>query len=155
MNRLVFLVFALLATVSCNSDDDICISGEATPRMNMKFKAAENKLLQVDTLYVDVDYGSGARNVLVAVRADSVMLPLRVDANTYTDVYVRRRKAGPQSKIRVNYTTESQYVSPACGIKRAYMDVNYVLEKTDPVTKIEPVQTEIINEEGTHLYLVF
>ena len=104
---------------------------------------------------MDVQYREGIRNVVYTAKADSILLPLRVDDNAFTDIYIRRRKAGPQSKVRINYTTQSEYVSPACGIKRTYKDVKYSLEKADPVTKVEPIQTEIINEEPTHLYLIF
>lgn len=155
MKHLLFLLICTVTLLSCNTDDDICISGEATPRLEMKFKTADNKLLQLDTLFVDVQYREGIRNVVYTAKADSILLPLRVDDNAFTDIYIRRRKAGPQSKVRINYTTQSEYVSPACGIKRTYRDVTYSLEKADPVTKVEPIQTEIINEEPTHLYLIF
>lgn len=155
MKHLLFLLICAVTLLSCNTDDDICISGEATPRLKMKFKTADNKLLQLDTLFVDVQYREGIRNVVYTAKADSILLPLRVDDNAFTDIYIRRRKAGPQSKVRINYTTQSEYVSPACGIKRTYKDVKYSLEKADPVTKVEPIQTEIINEEPTHLYLIF
>lgn len=152
----VILIFLALFVFSCNSDDDICVSGEATPRIKMKFKeGTDNKILKLGRIIVDVDYGNGAKTVLNQTLADSILIPLRVDNNAFTDIYVSTSETGSKSKIRVNYTSESQYVSPACGFKKLYKNVSSTLEIPNPVTKVEQTQTEIINEEGTHLYLIF
>lgn len=122
----------------------------------MKFKeGTDNKILKLGRIIVDVDYGNGAKTVLNQTLADSILIPLRVDNNAFTDIYVRTSETGSKSKIRVNYTSESQYVSPACGFKKLYKNVSSTLEIPNPVTKVEQTQTEIINEEGTHLYLIF
>ena len=155
MRNLLFYLLALCMAVSCNSDDDICMSGEATPRLKIKFKDANNKLLNLRRIYVDVDYGGGAKNIIQQQLADSVMVPLRVDNNTFTDIYIRTSEAGKKAKIRVSYTTESQYVSPACGYKKLYKDMSTALESPNPVTGVEQIQTDIINEKGQHIYLIF
>ena len=144
--------------ISCGNDDDICTSGEATPRMKMKFKTIVGdigKQKRLDSLYLSIDYASGKSLVYSGKNVDSVFVPLRVDNQMYTDIYVKETKAGPESKIRINYTTKSQYVSPACGIKRTYENVKTELKKSDPVTAIENNQNQIINEDKTHLYLIF
>lgn len=143
--------------MSCNSDDDICTSGEATPRIKIKFKSLEtNKLKTLDSIFVSVDFGTGAKNVLSQkFPTDSLILPLRVDEAPYTDIYVKLGSKLDSSKIRINYTTKSQYVSPACGIKKTYENLNAVLEKSNPVLKIEQNQNEITNEAKTSLYLLF
>ncbi len=146
----------LLVAVSCNSDDDICVSGEATPRLKLKFKESQNnKLLKLNKLIVGVDYGSGEKTVLNQALVDSVLIPLRVDNNPYTDIFIQTEENGTKSKIRINYTSESQYVSPACGFKKLYKDVTSTLQTPNPVTNLEPIQTEIINEKSAHLYLIF
>ena len=141
---------------SCENDDDVCVSGEATPRLKIKFKSADNKVLTLDSLYLDVDYGNN--NILTVVRAakvDSALIPIRVDDGGFTELYVRKTKKGSVSKIKLNYNTTSEYVSPACGFKRLYQNLTGTLETANPVTNVELNQNQIINENKAHLYLVF
>lgn len=141
---------------SCENDDDVCVSGEATPRLKIKFKSADNKVLTLDSLYLDVDYGNN--NILTVVRAakvDSALVPIRVDDAGFTELYVRTTKKGKVSKIKLNYNTTSEYVSPACGFKRLYQNLSGSLETANPVTNVELNQNQIINENKAHLYLVF
>ena len=141
---------------SCENDDDVCVSGEATPRLKIKFKSADNKVLTLDSLYLDVDYGNN--NILTVVRAakvDSALIPIRVDDAGFTELYVRKTKKGSVSKIKLNYNTTSEYVSPACGFKRLYQNLTGTLETANPVTNVELNQNQIINENKAHLYLVF
>ena len=157
MKKLIFpfLILGFLLT-SCENDDDVCVSGEATPRLKIKFKSADNKVLTLDSLYLDVDYGNN--NVLTVIKAakvDSALVPIRVDAAGFTELYVRTSKKGSVSKIKLNYNTTSEYVSPACGFKRLYQNLTGTLETANPVTKVELNQNQIINENKAHLYLVF
>lgn len=141
---------------SCENDDDVCVSGEATPRLKIKFKSADNKVLTLESLYLDVDYGNN--NILTVVEAtkiDSVLVPIRVDDAGFTELYVRTTKNGKVSKIKLNYNTTSEYVSPACGFKRLYQNLTGTLETVNPVTNVELNQNQIINENKAHLYLVF
>ena len=149
------MILGFLLT-SCENDDDVCVSGEATPRLKIKFKSADNKVLTLDSLYLDVDYGNN--NILTVVRAakvDSALIPIRVDDAGFTELYVRKTKKGNVSKIKLNYNTTSEYVSPACGFKRLYQNLTGTLETANPVTNVELNQNQIINENKAHLYLVF
>lgn len=149
------MILGFLLT-SCENDDDVCVSGEATPRLKIKFKSADNKVLTLESLYLDVDYGNN--NILTVVEAtkiDSVLVPIRVDDAGFTELYVRKTKNGKVSKIKLNYNTTSEYVSPACGFKRLYQNLTGTLETANPVTKVELNQNQIINENKAHLYLVF
>lgn len=153
--KYILYLMVVLCALSCGSDNDICTSGEATPRMKLKFLTAERKQKTLDTLYLSVDYASGKSLILKSAKVDSVFIPLRVDGQPFTDFYIRQRSAGPESKIRVKYTTSSEYVSPACGIKRFYENMETELLQPDPVTALEKVQNSIVNEDKTHLYLIF
>lgn len=155
--RIIFSFILVFALFSCGSDDDICVSGEATPRVKIKFKTkATGKPRTLDSLYVSVAYGDGIRKVISGqARVDSIMIPLRVDSSAETELYFRLTKHGDSSAVKVNYTTKADYVSPACGIKKVYENVTYSLEKSNPVVGVESVQTEIINEQKTHFNLLF
>lgn len=152
----LWILLPLLAVVSCANDDDICTSGEATPRLKVKFKNQNTgKLLTLDSLYVAVDYGNGPQFVSSSAKVDSVLIPLRVDEQTFTDVFIKTSAKGSTSKFRLNYSTKNEYVSPACGIKRLYSNFGSQLLQQNPVLGTENNQSEISDENKTHLYLLF
>jgi len=154
----IFLVSLFLFSLfSCGSDDDICIGGEATPRMKLKFKTkATGKLKTLDSLFINVDYGNGPVPVVAArSKTDSVLIPLRVDDQPYTKIFVGVSKSAVTSEVKINYTTKTAYVSPACGIKKIYENVSSELEVPDPVLGIEQNQIQITDESKTHFYLLF
>ncbi len=151
------LIITGLFLYSCGSDDDICISGEATPRMKIKFKTkATGKMKTLDSLFISVDYGRGAVPVYGSIiKTDSVLIPLRVDDTPFTKVFVGTSRNAVTSVLKLNYTTVSEYVSPACGIKKLYQNLVPELEVPNAVTGIERNQTQIIDENKTHLFLLF
>ena len=155
--KIFFISIFILSLSSCGSDDDICISGEATPRVKIKFKTkATGKMKTMDSLFIAVDYGVGPVAVFGTVsKIDSVLIPLRVDETPFTKMYVGISRTAVNSEIKINYTTESEYVSPACGIKKLYQNVNTELEVPNAVLGVEQNQTQIIDESKTHLYLLF
>lgn len=158
MKNLIWIFGFLLLLTSCGGDDDICMNSDSTPRLLLKFKNASNDLeTTVDTLYVDVDYGKNSLTNIVteAASLDSILVPLKVDNSPYTDIYIKRRKVGPQSKIRVNYNTKSIYVSPACGFKINYDNLNAELLQSDPVQSIQTNNTSLTDENNINFYLRF
>ncbi|KFF08639.1 DUF6452 family protein [Chryseobacterium luteum] len=141
---------------SCGGDDDICESGEGTPRIKVAFKSLESgKAVTLDSLYVAVDYGSGKVQLGKTTKIDSRLIPLRVDDSPYTDVFFRLADKGEESHVRINYTTKSMYVSPGCGIKKTYENLNPQLIQSNPVQKLEAGQNQIENEDKTNLFLLF
>lgn len=154
MKRLLLFFILSAVMVSCGGDDDICESGEGTPRMKIMFKKAD-KIAKLDSLKVYVNYGSRTVDLGWSRNVDSILIPLRVDESPYTELFVKTTKLGDSSKVRVNYTTKSIYVSPGCGAKLNYENLNSELLNTNPVTKIETGQNFIENEDKTNLYLVF
>ncbi|CAM2872723.1 DUF6452 domain-containing protein [Chryseobacterium flavum] len=141
---------------SCGGDDDICESGEGTPRINIAFRSFETgKAMTLDSLYVAVDYGTGKVQLGGVGNVDSRLIPLRVDDSPYTDVYFRLRDKGAESKVRIKYTTKSTYVSPGCGIKKTYENLNSELITPTPVQGLQEGQNYIENEDKTNLYLLF
>ncbi|MBP6577720.1 MAG: hypothetical protein KA796_03610 [Chryseobacterium sp.] len=153
----IFWIFGLLMLLtSCGGDDDICLNSDSTPRLKLKFRNSNDQLIRMDTLYIDVDFGKDSlRNTTTAVAVDSVLVPLRIDDSSFTDFYVRTRKAGPRSKIRVNYEAKSIYVSPACGFKRNYENLKPELSQPDPVQSIQTNVTSLTDENRINFYLRF
>lgn len=85
---------------SCSSDDDICTSGEATPRIKIKFKTlATGKLKTLDSVFVSVDYAAGNTVVInKQLKVDSLLIPLRVDDSPFTDIHVKLVETAPKAK---------------------------------------------------------
>ncbi|WP_162088322.1 hypothetical protein [Chryseobacterium aquaeductus] len=154
MKRLLSFLIISLVMISCGGDDDICESGEGTPRMKIMFKNAD-KITTLDSIKLYVNYGVRTVDLGWSRNADSILVPLRVDESPYTDLFVKTTAKGDSSLVRVNYTTKSIYVSPGCGAKLNYENVSGELLKANPVIKIEPGQNFIENEDKTNLYLVF
>lgn len=140
--------------ISCGGDDDICESGEGTPRLKVTFKNGE-KITKLDSLKIYVDYGVRTVDLGWSRNVDSIFIPLRVDDSPYTDLFVKRTRKGDSAKVRVSYSTKSIYVSPGCGAKLNYENVSGQLLKSNPVIKLETGQNFIENEDKTNLYLVF
>ena len=56
--RFIAFFLSFLFLVTCGSEDDICLGGEATPRVKLKFKTlATGKLKTLDSVFVKIDYG--------------------------------------------------------------------------------------------------
>ena len=140
--------------ISCGGDDDICESGEGTPRMKIMFKNGD-KITKLDSLKIYVDYGVRTVDLGWSRNVDSIFIPLRVDESPYTDLFVKTTKKGDSSKVRVSYTTKSIYVSPGCGAKLNYENVSAQLLKPTPVIKVESGQNFIQDEQKTNIYLGF
>lgn len=152
--KLVILFFAISSLFSCGSDDDICESGEGTPRMKIMFKS-DNKITVLDSIQVFADLGSGPVDFGWRTNVDSVFVPLRVDDSPFTDIYIKTTTQEDSCKVRVSYTTKSIYVSPGCGVKRNYENLNSVLSLPNSVQSVEQGQNFIQNEEKTNLFLNF
>lgn len=154
-NFLLLLVLAIFA-FSCSRNEDICESGEATPRVKFKFKTqSTGKLKTLDSIFVKIDYGNGEVNVISNTsKTDSILLPIRVDNVGFTDVYIGTSQT-QFSIIKLSYTTENKYVSPACGIKKIYKNTSAEVITTDPVVEVQQNQNDITDEEKTHFYLLF
>lgn len=153
--KFFLLILVSFLIYSCTSDDDICLNGDTTSRLKVKFRTKEGKIKTLDSLYLKVDYGNGAENILVRGKTDSVLIPLKIDESTFTDLYFSTKKKGTYSKVKLNYTTTTEFVSAACGIKRIYDNLDPVLEIPAEVTALEKNQNQIVNESKTHLFLIF
>ncbi len=153
--KFFLLILVSFLIYSCTSDDDICLNGDTTSRLKVKFRTKEGKIKTLDSLYLKVDYGNGAENILARGKTDSVLIPLKIDESTFTDLYFSTTKKGTYSKIKLNYTTTTEFVSAACGIKRIYDNLDPVLEIPAEVTALEKNQNQIVNESKTHLFLIF
>lgn len=152
--KIILFIFALSSVISCGGDDDICESGEGTPRIKIMFKK-EDKIAVLDSIRVYADLGNNMIDLGWQRGVDSVFVPLRVDDSPFTDLYVKTTDLEDSTRVRVNYTTKSIYVSPGCGVKRNYENVNSVLSAPNSLKSVEIGQNFIENEEKTNLFFNF
>lgn len=152
--KFIIFILALSSVISCGSDDDICDSGEGTPRMKIAFKKG-NQITKIEKIKVFVDYGSKIVTLGTFSQVDSIFVPLRVDESPFTDIYVKTIDAEDSTRVRVNYTTKDIYVSPACGVKKNYENVNSVLSAPNSLKSVEQGQNFIENEDKTNLFFNF
>lgn len=150
--KLIIFFFTLTSLLSCGSDDDICESGEGTPRMKIMFKT-EGKTTTLDSIKVIADLGNAIVDFGWNRNVDSLFVPLRVDDSPYTDLYFRTSTQEDSSRVRVNYSSKAIYVSPGCGAKKNYENVNSVLSNPNSILSVEQGQNFIQNEEKTNLFL--
>lgn len=156
MKNLIWIFGFLLLLTSCGGDDDICLNSDSTPRLKLKFHDSSNRLIRLDSLYVDVDYGNdNIKTIIAQANVDSVFIPLRIDNSPYTDIYFRLRKREDTSKVRINYTNRAIYVSPACGFKQNYDNLNAELMQNNPVQNVESNYTSLTDETRINFYLRF
>lgn len=156
MKNLLWIFGVLLLLTSCGSDDDICLGEESTPRLKLKFRNANNQLVRLDSLYVDVDYGKETlTNIISSANVDSVFVPMKIDDSPYTDIYFRTRKGQTGSKLRVTYEMKSIYVSPACGFKINYENMAAELIQANPVQSVQSNNTSLTDENTINFYLLF
>ncbi len=152
--KFIILFFIFSSVTSCGGDDDICESGEGTPRMKIMFKTG-GKITVLDSIKIFADFGTSVVDFGWNRNVDSVFVPLRVDDSPFTDIYIKTSAKEDSSKVRINYTTKSIYVSPGCGVKRNYENLNSILLLPNSVKSVEQGQNFIQDEEKTNLYLNF
>lgn len=152
--KFILFILALSSVISCGSDDDICENGEGTPRMKITFRKG-NQISEVDSIKIYADLGTGIIDLGWKLKVDSVFVPLRVDDSHFTDIYVRTTTQEDSTRVRINYTTKSIYVSPGCGVKRNYENVNSVLSTPNSLKSVEQGQNFIENEDKTNLFFNF
>ncbi|MCD1115938.1 DUF6452 family protein [Chryseobacterium turcicum] len=152
--KFFIFIIAVSSVVSCGSDDDICDSGEGTPRMKIAFRKG-NQITKLDSIKITADFGTGMVNLGWKLKVDSVFVPLRVDDSPFTEIYVQTTTQEDPTKVRINYTTKAIYVSPACGVKKNYENVNSVLSASNSLKSVEQGQNFIENEDKTNLFFNF
>lgn len=67
------VLLGLTSLVSCGGDDNICESGEGSPRMKVRFRNSSGQLKRVDSLYLRVDYGGSISDFGKTASVDSLL----------------------------------------------------------------------------------
>jgi|SRR5690606_38942426 len=149
------LIFCSLWAVSCE-EDDVCV-GEGTPFLTVVFKNSIDENNLTDSIFIE-SLGQGDEvlgTVIPWAVTDSIKLPLGgLDDNT-SRFRIQRKSAGIPDILTVNYNTQSNYVSKACGFRITYDNLNYTSTENDIQNLVPSESNELENESTTNLYIYY
>ena len=159
--RSVFLMLAVLLSLSCERDD-ICID-EITPKLIIRFYDFENPELfkDVANLKVNIEGADGDYiNETITTLTDSIALPINVVGNqTRFTLTLQENEILEQEEnadiLEITYTQEDLFVSRPCGYKAIFNEVVPDLEKDEDnwIDDIVPLKDplDINNESSAHV----
>lgn len=159
--RSVFLMLAILFSISCERDD-ICID-EITPKLIIRFYDFENPELfkDVANLKVNIEGADGDYvNETITTLTDSIALPINVVGNqTRFTLTLQESEVLEQEEnadvLEITYTQEDVFVSRPCGYKAVFNDVVPDLEVDEDnwIDEVVPLSDplDINNESSAHV----
>jgi hypothetical protein len=159
-----FVSFAALF-VSCEKDD-ICVDGD-TPQLIVTFyKTADpTQLAAVTKLRISgIGMGTPVDTFSDRSNRDSIALPLRADAESTGFVFYLNSASndeglelGNPDTIYFNYSTQSVFVSRACGFVPNFEDFSASLIEDNNlwINSIEVKQTRISNTNSSHVSIYY
>ncbi len=148
------IIIPIIFAVSCE-EDDVCV-GEGTPYLTVVFRNTLDTENQMDTLTIEASSTVGFENpdtIYLKVFTDSIKLPLGGLDESQTFFRLRRRSNTDRDILTVNYTTQTEYVSKACGFRVVYEDLGYTTT-FNHIQAIEPDESnELKDETTTNLFI--
>ncbi len=159
--RSVFLILAVLLSLSCERDD-ICID-EVTPKLIIRFYDFENPELfkDVANIKVNIEGADGDYvNETITTLTDSIALPINVAGNqTRYTLTLQENEVLEQEEnadiLEITYIQEDVFVSRPCGYKAIFNEVVPDLEKDEDnwIDEIVPLSDplDINNESSAHV----
>lgn len=144
----------MIFAVSCE-EDDVCV-GEGTPYLTVVFRNALDTENRSDTLTIESDVTADFANadtIYLKSYTDSIKLPLGGLDETQTFFRIKRRSNSTPDVLTVNYSTQTEYVSKACGFRVTYGNLGYNTT-FNYIQAIEPGESnELKDETTTNLYI--
>ena len=127
MNKNILYIFFLALLFSGCEKDDICLL-PTTPKLILRFYDAENRanFKNVENASIWAE-GKDSLSTYTNVTLDSIAIPL--NTNTSQTIYNLKRSTtgntadNEYTKITINYTTETIFVSRSCGLKSIFNSV--------------------------------
>ncbi|SIT10036.1 hypothetical protein SAMN05421766_11022 [Zobellia uliginosa] len=138
MNRFKILFIILLGILSFSAceKDDICTDYD-TPQVVIRFYDVLNptEFKDVQNLIVWGVLPSGGKDTIANVALDSIVLPLRVDANSTSFALSRQLSIDDINvdTLTFNYDVTELYKSRACGYIANFENLTVTVEQDDSV----------------------
>ncbi len=149
------LILIILFVIGCE-EDDVCI-GEASPNWVVKIKNQQTQLADtLDTLYVEYRDSDDVLDTLKLYQVDSFQVPLRIDGGAIGFGFISSlQDDAVKDSISMNYESEEEYVSKACGLKKVFKNVSYIEHSLDSIQSIESLTPQISNDDEVHIVLYY
>ncbi|UZO79512.1 DUF6452 family protein [Aquimarina sp. ERC-38] len=153
---------------SCERDDICAEDTLTTPNLIIRFvdmntgtePKSPNELLLLPIGFED--------SIVFSTNVDSIVIPLRtdaditnyefiIDADTTDDATIPNRDT-----LSFQYTVEQEYLSSACGFRATFNGLTFTPPSSDSfeddntwIREITIENTDIINEQDTHVFILF
>lgn len=163
MNRILFLGFFLFL-LGCEPDDICSQSIQTTPRLVIEFFNIENLLdnkIVPGLFAVGLDVDGNEIPIYGETVSSREIIKLPLDGNRNTTEFLLYKNynivdgdiEGEPSLITINYSTQYEYVSRACGYKNVYTIQGFdIQDDADNWMILFVVQSnEVNNENTTHI----
>src|SRR5690606_4763993 len=166
---LMFLGFGAFS--GCEKDDICSETTPTTPNMVIDFYEFLNPSVEKTFLKLEIIEIENPETILVFENANTIKLPLRTNAEvstykfilTYTNI---NTLVNNEDLLEFRYTTDHIYISRACGYKANFSLTEADSQNPNPtltdsgedefwIKELIVRQPEIINENETHLDLLF
>lgn len=158
MNKWI-LIFVLLSgsiILSSCEEDDICV-GEGTPNLTVVFRNDFNSQNLQDTLTIHASNTIDFENsylIYDKVFSDSLKLPLGGLNEEVIYYKIQRRSNSVSDILKVDYQSNTEYVSKACGFRLIYEGLQYQTTQNYINYLIPNESNELKDETKTDLYIV-
>ena len=140
MKRILFIILAAMAVVSCESDE-ICDRKVNTPRLLVRFYDPNQLRSPFSVTNLSV-YAEGSSKALVT------------NATVYVLQKIETGNVTRTATLTLSYQTHETFVSKACGIKTTYSTLTATISPTTSWLKGIRIQNSTVdNEKRAHIHL--
>jgi hypothetical protein len=150
------IFFSIITLISCE-EDDVCV-GEGTPFLTVVFRNPLNTVNYADSLSIfeskTPDF-TDADTIYYKEITDSVKLPLGGLNDDVSYFKIMRRSNPDTDVLKVNYNSQSSYVSKACGYRITYEGLEYETSHNLIEYLIPDESNGLEDESKTNLYVIY
>ncbi len=152
-----FLIISVLVSLywSCE-EDDVCLEGASPNLVVLINDATTEERMTLDTLFVEYWDSDAVIDTLKFYNKDSVQIPLRIDDGAIGLGFMYSLQEGSaKDSLAMSYSSQLQYVSKACGMKKIFTEVAFQAISIDSIQSISAVTQTISNDQEVHLLLYY
>jgi len=151
----LYFVFLFAALLGCEPDD-ICIEGVAgTPELVVVFYDKNNPNTPKNVANLQVK-GMDNETLLYNATNDSIALPLKTGASMSSfSIKKIENEVEHEALLEINYTTNDQFISRACGFKTTFEIATISDTKTNSwIQGIEIITNSISDTKQSHVKIL-
>ena len=156
MKRIYYRFLLCMFLIAGCEPDDICIEGiSGTPQLIIVFYDNDNpdQAKEVSGLQVK---GMGKEELLYDGTTDSIAIPLKIKENSSSFSFISTdNNTIFEELLRVDYTTNDEFISRACGFKTSYKNISIShLNSAAWIKNIKIITDSISNINKAHVKIL-